>query len=205
VTLKRYELGDKLGESKMSVGVFRAKHRDLGTDVAIKLIELIELRHPDHRAWLLEEGRRMAGITVNDNDNVVRVLDSGDWDEDHIFLALELCEGGSLEKRCDGRPLDPQTACRYISDACRGLQHLHSEAMLHLDIRPANILLADGTPKIADFGLARPESDAGMGTFHLPLVAPEVIATRKGSAQADQFSMAMTLGYLLSGGTFCAR
>jgi serine/threonine protein kinase len=76
--------------------------------------------------------------------------------------------------------------------------------MLHLDIRPANILLADGRAKLADFGLARPDSDAGMGSVYSPHVAPEVIATMKGSAHADQFSMAMTLGHLLSAGEFCA-
>ena len=199
MSVKRYELGEKLGEGQMTVGVFRAKHRDLGTDVAIKLLEL---RHPDHRAWLLEECRRMAGITSN--EYIVRVLDSGDWDDDYVFLAVELCDGGSLEELCADGPLDPQTACRYVSDACRGLQHLHLEGMLHLDIRPANILLSDDKPKLADFGLARPDGDAGMGTVYSPHVAPEVIATMKGSAHADQFSMAMTLGHLLSHGDFCA-
>ncbi len=199
MSVERYELGEKFGEGQMTVGVFRAEHRDLGTDVAIKLMEL---RHPDHRAWLLEEGRRMAGIA--ENKHIVRVLDSGDWDDDHVFLAVELCDGGSLEDLCDDGPLDPQTACRYISGACRGLHHLHLEGILHLDIRPANILLADGKPKLADFGLARPDGDAGMGTVYSPHVAPEVIATMKGTARADQFSMAMTLGHLLSDGDFCA-
>ncbi len=199
MSAERYELGEKLGEGQGTVGVFRARHRDLGTDVAVKLMEL---RHPDHRAWLLEEGRRMAGITSN--EHVVRVFDSGDWDDDHVFLAVELCDGGSLEALCADGPLDPQTACRYISDVCRGLQHLHLEGLLHLDIRPANILLANGKPKLGDFGLARPDGDAGMGTVYSPHVAPEVIATMKGSAHADQFSMAMTLGHLLSGGDFCS-
>lgn len=195
----RYELGEKLGEGQMTVGVYRAKHRDLGTDVAIKLIEL---HHPDHRARLLEEGRHMANITAN--DHIVQVLDSGDWDDDHVFLAVELCDGGSLEAQSAGGPLDPQTACRYVSDACRGLQHLHGEGILHLDIRPANILLSGGKPKLADFGLARPDGDAGMGTVYAPHVAPEVISTMHGSPQADQFSMAMTLGHLLTDRDFCS-
>lgn len=194
----RYELGAIIGTGHMSAGVHRATHKDLNIEVALKILEL---RHPDHREYILAEGARMAAIA--DHRNVVRVFDAGDWDSDHVYLAVELCEDGSLADECSAGPLDPQRACRLISDSCRGLQHLHAAGLLHLDIRPANILLANNDPKLADFGLARPDTDASLGTFYAAHSAPELMATGRGTAKADQYAMAMTLGHLLTSGDFC--
>lgn len=194
----RYELGELLGDGHFTAGVFRATHKDLRTSVAIKLLEL---RHPDHRDHLLAEGRRMAQL--QSNDNIVEVIDSGDWDDDHVYLAVELCEEGSLEKLCTSGPVDPQRVCRLISDACRGLHALHQAGMLHLDIRPGNVMLSGDTPKIGDFGLARPGDAATLGSFYSQHAAPELITSRTGTVQTDQYAMAMTLGHLLSDGKFC--
>lgn len=194
----RYELGELLGKGHFTDGVYRARHTDLGRSVALKLLEL---RGPEYRSYLLAEGRRMAQLPQN--DHIVQVYDSGDWDDDHVYLAVELCEGGSLEDLCRAGQVDPQAACRLISDACRGLHALHQGGMLHLDVRPGNILLSGTTPKIGDFGLARSRDDAGVGTFYSPHVAPELILSRTGSVSADQYAMAMTLGHLLSAGEIC--
>ena len=194
----RYELGDLLGKGHFTVGVYRAIHKDLGRAVAIKLLEL---RHPDHRDYLLAEGSRMAQLPSN--ENIVEVIDSGDWDDDHVYLAVELCEEGSLEELCTAGPVDPQRVCRLVSDSCRGLHALHQAGMIHLDIRPGNIMLSGGTPKIGDFGLARPGDEARLGSFYSQHAAPELITSQTGTVQTDQYAMAMTLGHLLSDGDFC--
>lgn len=194
----RYELGELLGKGHFTNGVYRARHTDLGRFVALKLLDL---RGPEYRSYLLAEGRRMAQLPQN--DHIVQVYDAGDWDEDHVYLAVELCEGGSLDDMSRAGPIDPQTACRLISDACRGLHALHQEGMLHLDVRPGNILLSGSTPKISDFGLARSSDDARIGSIYPPHAAPELILSRTGSASADQYAMAMTLGHILSSGEIC--
>lgn len=196
----RYRLGPLLGRGHFTKGVYRATHIDLDREVAVKLLTL---RSPEHRSFLLAEGSRMAKLPRH--DNLVQVLDAGDWDEHHVYLAVELCDDGSLEDLCTGGALDSRTACRLISDACRGLHTLHAEGMLHLDLRPANILLAGGQPKISDFGLARARSDAKLGSWYAPHAAPELLTTRTGSVLTDLYAMGMTLAHLLSGGRICTE
>ena len=139
------------------------------------------------------------------HDNVVQVLDAGDWDSDHVYIASAFCNGGSLESSCTppNLPLDPATACQHISGVCRGLDLIHRGGLLHLDIRPANILLHDGVPKLGDFGLARWITDPQIGLVYAKHAAPELLQTGQGSMAADQYSMAMTLLHLVSGGASC--
>jgi serine/threonine protein kinase len=151
---------------------------------------------------LLNEARTMAAL--EGHDNVVRVFDAGDWDDDFIYIASQPCLEGSLESLCDGGYcLDPATACRLISDACRGLEYMHQQGLLHLDIRPANILLSGSTPKIADFGLARWTGNADVPEVYAPHAAPEMLASYDGTKASDQYAMAMTLAHLLSAGAAC--
>jgi serine/threonine protein kinase len=198
VSRDRYELGELLGSGHFSTGVYRAVHHDLDRQVAVKLLEL---QHPDHRADLLAEGRRMAKLPQH--DHIVKVLDAGDWDDDHVYLAVELCDGGSLEGLVRGGPLCPEEVCGHISDACRGLDALHRAGILHLDLRPANIMLNRGVAKIGDFGLARPDGEAKLGSIYSQHAAPELLLTHVGTTATDQYAMAMTLAHLLSDGRIC--
>jgi len=193
----RYNVTGSLGSGQFGT-VHRATHADLGREVALKVLEL---RHPDHRGYLLAEGRRMAQL--RQHPNIVQVLDSGDWDEEHVYLAVELCDGGSLEALCAAGPVDAQRACRLISDASRGLHDLHLQGMLHLDVRPANILLSNNVPKLSDFGLARSSDNARPGSVYAPHAAPELHTLGTGSELSDQYAMAMTLGHLLTAGIYC--
>jgi ABC-type amino acid transport substrate-binding protein len=79
------------------------------------------------------------------------------------YCALEFIAGGTLADRIAGRPLQPRDAARLVAQLARAVQHAHDRGVLHRDLKPANVLLAaDGTPKIADFGLAkRLEADSG--------------------------------------------
>jgi eukaryotic-like serine/threonine-protein kinase len=190
-------VGRTLGKGSFSSGVVVAEHIDLGHERAVKVLPL---RFINDRDQLLEEARKMAAL---DHAHVVKVYDAGDWGDDAVFIASEICTGGSLEDLAVG-PLDPATACRYVSEACRGLDYIHSCGLLHLDVRPANILLgADGKAKIVDFGLSRWIVDPDVEQFYGPHVAPELATTGVGSEAADQYSTAMTLAHLLSGGRAC--
>src|SRR5581483_9303630 len=72
------------------------------------------------------------------------------------FLALEFCPGGSLARRLGGVPLPPPEAAAVVEQVAGAVQAAHERHVLHRDLKPANVLLAeDGTPKVADFGLAK--------------------------------------------------
>lgn len=141
--------------------------------------------------------------SLPDHPNIVRVLDAGTWDPKHLYIASELCLGGSLDDYGCGE-VDPAEACRLISDSCRGLDAVHGQNLLHLDLRPANILVDDkGTPKISDFGLSRWVGSAPGFSVYAPHAAPELFGRGTGTFATDQYAMAMTLAHLLAGGAVC--
>ena len=98
----RYELLGQLGAGNFTAGVHLAQHRDLGRQVAVKLLAL---DHLTEREKLLTEARTMASLEPH--DNVVQVIDAGDWDEHHVYLAVELCADGSLDDTCPPYGFDP--------------------------------------------------------------------------------------------------
>src|SRR5438270_808178 len=72
------------------------------------------------------------------------------------FLALELCEKGTLADRLEQLAFPPREAAALIEAVARAVHHAHEHGIVHRDLKPANVLLAaDGTPRVTDFGLAK--------------------------------------------------
>jgi WD40 repeat protein len=131
--------------------VYRARHKALDREVALKMI-----RGGD--AGELELARfqaEAAAIARLQHPHIVQVFEVGEH-EARPFMVLELCRGGSLAARLKGEPMAGKVAAALIELVARGVQHAHEAGIIHRDLKPSNILLsADGTPKVADFGLAK--------------------------------------------------
>lgn len=199
MSVDRYDVIGSLGSGHFTAGVYKCRHIDLDREVAVKLLRV---DNGSRRDELLREARTMSSI--GRHENVVQVLDAGDWNAEHVYLAVELCRDGSLLSAIPEHGLDPAAACRMVSDSCRGLDFMHRRGLLHLDIRPANILLSDQVPKLGDFGLARWTRDPGVPFVYGPHAAPEMLCGGSGTELADQYAMAMTLGHLLTNGLICS-
>src|SRR5262249_27593906 len=146
-----------LGEGGTAM-VFKARHRKMLRDVAVKLV----------RKDLLEDSevvgrfkREIQVISQLSHANVVHAFDSGPVG-DGLFLAMEYVEGvdlGRLVKQIG--PLPVTVACEYIRQAALGLQHAHAHGLVHRDVKPNNLMVtktqaqAVGLVKILDLGLAR--------------------------------------------------
>jgi hypothetical protein len=141
--------------------------------------------------------------------NVVRLYQAGEQDG-WLYLVLEMIPGGSLRDRVTG-PLPPKVAGRLIEQVARAVDRVHEEKLLHLDIKPSNILL-DGspgsgwdevTPLITDFGIARMAGDlTANGPRGTPsYMAPEQLDGVPGmlGPAADVYGLGATLYTLLTG------
>lgn len=147
-------LQERLADGGMSQ-LWRATATHSGTEVAIKVLSPSTTDR--ERTALSREIRAVAGL---DHPNIVKVLDSGQVPSGHPllpggapYLAMELARGGSLAQRVGQIPWPRMQG--MLADILGALGHAHARGVVHLDIKPGNVLLSQTTEAIlADFGLA---------------------------------------------------
>jgi serine/threonine-protein kinase len=145
-----YEILGELGRGGMGV-VYRARQTKLGRVVALKMI--LAGAHAG-AAGLARFRTEAEAIARLQHANIVQIHEISEHNGLPYF-SLEFCPGGSLDSRLKG-PLPPRQAAELVRTLARAVQAAHQTGIIHRDLKPANILfLADGTPKITDFGLAK--------------------------------------------------
>ncbi|MCK9247839.1 MAG: protein kinase [Solirubrobacteraceae bacterium] len=150
----RYEIGDRLGAGGMST-VRLAFDRRLERHVAVKLLA----EHlADDRQFVSRFRREALAAARLVHNNIVQVFDFGfDDDSGRYFIVMEAVRGQSgAELLRDRGYLSVPEATSIVGQAARGLGYAHRNGVIHRDVKPGNILLAEsGTVKIADFGIAK--------------------------------------------------
>lgn len=201
-----YELVRPLGRGGMGA-VYLARHRQLGKQVAIKLLPARAFRG-DHFAARFQREIRAAGEL--EHVAIVNATDAGQHEGTH-YLVMEYIDGLDLSRiaRSVGK-LSIADACAIMRTIALGLSHAHSVGIVHRDIKPSNMMLSNaGQVKILDFGLAQhnlwDETSAELTTVGqlmgtLDYMAPEQ-AERAGAVdyRADLYSLGATLFRLLCG------
>jgi tetratricopeptide (TPR) repeat protein/tRNA A-37 threonylcarbamoyl transferase component Bud32 len=146
-----YEVEALLGRGGMGV-VYKARQLRLNRFVALKMLIAGAYAGPKERARFQREAEAVAGLH---HANIVQVYDTGDHGG-CPYYTMELLEGGSLAQALASTPRPARQAAALLSKLAEAMQMAHQGGIVHRDLKPANILFtADGTPKIADFGLAR--------------------------------------------------
>jgi Protein kinase domain len=197
----RYEILREIGRGGYSI-VYQARDRDVGGDVAVKL-----LVPPPATAHLARERlrREVHAVRGLSHANIVAVYDLLD-EEPWSFIVMEYVAGGDLHVRVRDRgPLSADEVVRVGRDVAAALGAAHRRGILHRDVKPQNILLdTDGRARLTDFGSAKLDGQIGItatgglaGT--LAYAAPEVLAGRRGDARADIYALGLTLYYALTG------
>ena len=200
----RYVVSRRLGGGAFGE-VFEALDPVLGRRVAIKVAKSTRAFTADEIELFLEEGRHLAALKAH--PNLTAVYDAGVTDDRRPYLVSELIEGGDLQMllKDRGRP-DPREAARWIADSADALAVAHAAELVHRDVKPANLMLAaDGTVRVADFGLALDERDQqeskGDAAGSPAYMSPE---QTRGEAhvldgRSDIFSLGVVLYELLTG------
>jgi eukaryotic-like serine/threonine-protein kinase len=146
-----YDMQAVLGHGGMGI-VYRARDTRLNRAVALKMLATGAYARPEERERFLREAEAAGGLR---HPNIVQVYDAGDHDG-RPYFTMEYLEGGSLAERLSGTPMPAQQAALLVATLASAVQAAHKGGIIHRDLKPSNVLLtAGGTPKVADFGLAR--------------------------------------------------
>jgi len=198
-----YELLTVLGRGGMGI-VYTARQLGFNRIVALKMIRASVGDSPNERARFRIEAEAVARLR---HPNIVQVFDIGEADGSPFF-SMEYLEGGSLSRPARAEVPTPRRAAEIVAALARAMQHAHESSVIHRDLKPSNVLLdADGTPKVADFGLAklldseatRTASEAILGT--VCYLAPEQATAHKREVgpATDIYGLGTILYELLTG------
>jgi serine/threonine-protein kinase len=216
----RYRILERLATGGMA-DVFRAEimgAEGVRKEVALKLVRGEHAGSSEFVAMFVREARLAARLT---HANVVQIFEFGQAEGRH-YIAMELVRGhhlGRVADRCRelGLRFGTARAVFVAAEVATALAYAHQPAadgspgLVHRDVSPHNVLLSwEGEVKLADFGIARAASRAGLtrpGTLEgkLAYMAPEQARGEAADARADLFALGVVLWELLTGTRLFAR
>ncbi|MFI5720024.1 protein kinase [Nocardia sp. NPDC051750] len=200
-----YVIDRQLGRGGMG-SVYLAKHPRLPRMTALKLLNREMFFDKEVRARFEREADLVARL---DHPNIVTVYDRGLEDE-QLWISMQYIDGIDAAS-VDPQNLPPERAVQIIAETASALDYAHGMGVMHRDVKPANILLARSTGGrgervyLTDFGIARLRDDTGhltqTGTFTATLAyaSPEQLTGADLDHRSDQYSLACSLYWLLTG------
>jgi serine/threonine-protein kinase len=208
VTARRISLPDRyrvvrhIANGGMA-SVWAAEDELLGRLVAVKVLAPGFAADPSATRRFKREARSAA--RVSDHPNVVTIFDVGEH-EDHAFIVMEYCSGGTLADRMrQPNPIPHRVAIDWLEGAASALDHAHDCDIVHRDVKSGNLLL-DGSGRIAvaDFGIARLATDSAMTQTGQVLgtaayLSPEQALGKPATAASDRYALAVVAYELLAG------
>ncbi|WP_345349070.1 serine/threonine-protein kinase [Actinoallomurus liliacearum] len=200
---ERYRLCELLAAGGVGE-VWRAEDTELDRTVAVKLLRPEHADSEEYRERLRLEGRHLAALS---HPRLAEVHDYGDGrDDERPYLVMELIAGEPLSAvLARERTLPPRRVVDIVAQAADGLACVHAAALVHRDMKPANLLVRpDGSVKITDFGIARgPETLRLTRTGQVigtPLyLAPEQAAGYAVTPAGDLYSLGVIAWECLAG------
>ncbi|MET7771275.1 protein kinase [Nocardia sp. NPDC005366] len=204
-TFAGYVIKRVLGQGGMGT-VYLAQHPRLPRLTALKLLERDLYGDVEMRTRFEREADLVARL---EHPNIVTVYDRG-AEEDQLWISMQFVPGSDAAS-ADVNVLAPARAVQIIGETAAALDFAHANGVLHRDVKPANILLAKapiGQPErvlLTDFGIAgMRNSDTTLGsagtiTATLAYAAPEQLIGQPLDHRADQYSLACTLFWMLTG------
>lgn len=146
-----YRIIEKLGRGGMAT-VYKAYHANLDRYVAIKVLHPAFMEDPNFLARFEREAKVVAKL---EHPNIIPVYDFAEH-EGQPYLVMKFVEGETLKAKLRRRPRTPEEGVIIIQAVGEGLAYAHKQGILHRDVKPSNVMMADdGQIYLTDFGLAR--------------------------------------------------
>lgn len=202
--LGHYKIDGILGRGGMSV-MYRATDTRLGRKVALKVMGNHITDDAEFRERFVDEARNTSAI---DHPNIVPLYDFGEVD-DMLYIALRLVEGSDLAGLVASGPLSARRALELLEQVAEALDMLHERGLVHLDLKPANVLVTarESTSEhvyLADFGLTRRgatghRTSSGDFLGSPTYAAPEHLRGEPVDGRTDLYALACMLFACLTG------
>jgi serine/threonine-protein kinase len=210
----KYLVEGVIGAGGLGV-VVRARHIQLEQPVAIKYLKRVDVSRPDVVERFVREARLAAKIK---NEHAVKVFDVDTLDSGVPYIVMELLEGRDLESVLRDGALSLHDAIDYVLQASQALAEAHAIGIVHRDVKPANLFLAErpggaSIVKVLDFGISKIASTSGEGGHREKFVtlvderlgtpvymSPEQLEAAKDiDARADIWALGVVLFELVTG------
>lgn len=197
----RYEIQEIIGVGGMAV-VYKAYDNIEDRTVAIKILKEEFVANEEFLRRFKNESK---AIAVLSHPNIVKVYDVSFGDLIQ-YIVMEYIDGITLKEYIERQgSLRWKDAVHFTIQILRGLQHAHEKGIVHRDVKPQNIMvLADGTIKVTDFGIARfarsehkTMTDKAIGSVHY--ISPEQARGETTDEKADVYSVGVMLYEMLTG------
>ena len=201
----RYRIDGILGKGAMAV-VYAGFDPDIERQVAIKCLHREVAADPAYRRRFLVEARAAGHLT---HPHIVTIFDAGETDDGRSYIAMERLSGETLASRVSREGLPSLPVILDLATQLAGaLDYAHTQGVVHHDIKPENIMLADGwhSAKVSDFGIAERRRTRGHASDTPTVIggtpaymAPERLRGEPMDARSDLFSLGVVLYWLVTG------
>src|SRR5215203_2465937 len=198
---QRYELRTLVGSGGMA-DVYLAGDEVLGREVALKILKD---RYAENEEFVERFKREAKSAAALSSPYIVPIFDRGETDDGKYYITMEYLPGGTLKERIMATGALRSQAAEVAFQVAEGLKAAHVRGVVHRDIKPRNILVADsGHVKVADFGIARAVeattiSHSGDILGSAKYMSPEQAVGEQVGPASDLYSLGIVLYEMLTG------